>query len=148
MFGLYIVAGMVFVGAVVLVVFYHQKSLKMTSNTTAQVVKVEQREVRDEKERRDETLVVVRYQVNDKEYRIEQLLRGRQAVLSRGPFAARCFTTRRSRKCRGLISNNRDVWFPKNPIFDCRSLIFERHSTQTFSQRFRNQIREQIRCIL
>jgi len=80
MFGLYIVAGMVFVGAIALVVFYHQKSLKMTSNTTAQVVKVEQREVRDEKERRDETLVVVRYKVNDKEYRIEQLLRGRHAA--------------------------------------------------------------------
>jgi len=80
MFGIYIFAGMVFIGAIVLVAFYHQKSLKMTSNTMAQVVKVEQREVRDEKERRDETLVVVQYKVNDKEYRIEQLLRGRQAA--------------------------------------------------------------------
>jgi hypothetical protein len=79
-FGLYVVGIMVAVGAVSLVVFYHQKSLKMTSNTMARVVKVEQREVRDEKERRDETLVVVQYKVNDKEYRIEQLLRGRQAA--------------------------------------------------------------------
>jgi len=80
MIGLYIVGAMVLAGAIALVAFYHQKSLKMTSNTTAQVVKVEQREIRDEKERRDETVVVVRYKVNDKEYRIEQLLRGRQAA--------------------------------------------------------------------
>jgi hypothetical protein len=80
MIGIYIVAAMVLAGAIALVAFYHQKSLKMTSNTTARVVRVEQREVRDEKERRDETIVVVRYAVNDKEYTIEQLLRGRQAA--------------------------------------------------------------------
>jgi hypothetical protein len=79
MYGLYIVGMMVLAGAIALVAFYHKKSLKMTSNTLAEVIQVQQREVRDERERRDETLVSFRYTVGGKEYRIEQILRGRQA---------------------------------------------------------------------
>ena len=80
MIGIYIVLGMVVVGAISLIVFYHQKRLKMTSNTVAEVVRAEQREVRDENERRDETVVRVRYQVGGQKYEIEQILRGRQAA--------------------------------------------------------------------
>jgi hypothetical protein len=79
MYGLYIVGVMVLAGAIALVAFYHQKSLKMTSNTTAEVIRAQQREIRDDKERRDETIVLVRYTVAGKEYKIEQILRGRQA---------------------------------------------------------------------
>lgn len=79
MIGIYIVLGMVVAGAICLVIFYHQKRLKMTSNTLAEVIRSEQREVRDEKERRDETVVRVRYIVGGHHYEIEQVLRGRQA---------------------------------------------------------------------
>lgn len=80
MFGIYIVLGMVIAGAIVLVFFYHQKNLKMTSQTTGEVVRAEQREVRDEKERRDETVVVCRFSVHGHTYTIERILRGRLAA--------------------------------------------------------------------
>lgn len=79
MTGIYIVLGMVIAGAIGLIFFYHQKRLKMTSNTFAEVIRSEQREVRDENERRDETVVRVRYTVGGHSYEIEQILRGRQA---------------------------------------------------------------------
>lgn len=79
MIGIYIVLGFVVVGAIGLIAFYHQKRLKMTSNTLAEVVSAEQREVRDEQERRDETVVRVRYSVGGQKYEVEQILRGRQA---------------------------------------------------------------------
>lgn len=79
MVGIYIVLGMVVAGAICLIFFYHQKRLKMTSNTMAEVIQAEQREVRDEKERRDETVVRVRYTVGGHNYEVEQTLRGRQA---------------------------------------------------------------------
>ncbi len=81
MVGIYIVLGFFIVGAVVLVVFYHQRRLKMTSVTAGRVVKSEQREVRDEKERRDETVVVCTFQVAGREYRLEQVVRGRKAAV-------------------------------------------------------------------
>jgi hypothetical protein len=80
MVGIYIVLAMIVVGAISLIFFYHQKRLKMTSTTTAEVVRSEQREVRDEQERRDETVVLVRYQVAGQPYEVEQILRGRQAA--------------------------------------------------------------------
>lgn len=80
MIGIYIVLGFVVVGAIGLIFFYHQKRLKMTSNTVAEVIRSEQREVRDEKERRDETIVRVRYSVSGNTYEVEQVLRGRLAA--------------------------------------------------------------------
>lgn len=80
MIGIYIVLGMIVAGSIGLIFFYHQKRLKMTSNTVAEVVRAEQREVRDEHERRDETVVLVRYHVGGQPYEIEQILRGRQAA--------------------------------------------------------------------
>jgi hypothetical protein len=80
MIGIYIVLGFVIAGAIALIFFYHQKRLKMTSATLAEVVRSEQREVRDENERRDETVVLVRYKVGGQTYEVEQILRGRQAA--------------------------------------------------------------------
>lgn len=80
MIGIYIVLGMVVAGAIGLIFFYHQKRLKMTSDTLAQVVRAEQREVRDERERRDETVIRVRYTVGGQSYESEQIIRGRQAA--------------------------------------------------------------------
>jgi hypothetical protein len=80
MIGIYIVLGFVVVGAIALIFFYHQKRLKMTSTTVAEVVRSDQREVRDEQERRDETVVRVRYKVGGQTYEAEQVLRGRQAA--------------------------------------------------------------------
>ncbi|HSU69008.1 MAG TPA: DUF3592 domain-containing protein [Tepidisphaeraceae bacterium] len=79
MIAIYIVLGMAVVGALFLVAFYHQKNLKMTSQTTGEVVRSEQREVRDEKERRDETVVVCRFTVNGHTHTIERIVRGRWA---------------------------------------------------------------------
>lgn len=79
MLGLYIVVGMVLVGAIALVVLYHHDSLKMTSSTNAQVLSADEREVRDENERRDETIVTCSYTVGGREFQMQKILRGRQA---------------------------------------------------------------------
>lgn len=79
MFGLYIIAAWLFVGAVVLVILYHRKTFKMTSTATCEVIRAEEREVRTERERRDETLVVCRYVAWGNEFTIERVFRGRQA---------------------------------------------------------------------
>jgi hypothetical protein len=76
---LYIVVALVFVGIVVLFSIYYSKGMKMTSYTAAEVVTAEDRVVRDEHERREETLLVCKYSVRGQEYRIEHILRGRNA---------------------------------------------------------------------
>jgi hypothetical protein len=80
MLGIYIVLPMALVGVIVLFILYHDKSLKMTSTLAAPIIRSEQREIRDEKERREETVVTVQYKVNGQEYTIEQTLRGRQSA--------------------------------------------------------------------
>ena len=79
MLGVYIVTGLILIGAVLMVVFSHHRFFKMTSSTAGEIVRSEQREVRDEHERRDETVVVCRYTVHGKDYEIERTLRGRLA---------------------------------------------------------------------
>jgi hypothetical protein len=79
MIGVYIVTAFILIGAVLMVVFSHHRFFKMTSSTTGEVVRSEQREVRDENERRDETVVSVRYTVHGKPYEIERVMRGRLA---------------------------------------------------------------------
>jgi hypothetical protein len=79
MIGVYIVTGLILIGAMLMVVFSHHRFFKMTSSTSGEVVRSEQREVRDENERRDETVVVVRYAVHGKPYEIERVMRGRLA---------------------------------------------------------------------
>ena len=79
MLGIYIVLPMAFIGAILLVILYHDKSLKMTSTLAAPIIRSEQREIRDEKERREETVVTVQYKVNGQDYTLDQVFRGRQA---------------------------------------------------------------------
>ena len=76
---LYIVAGFVFVGIVVIFFIYYSKGMKMTSYTNCEVVTSEDRVVRDEHERREETHLVCKYSVRGQEYKIEHTLRGRNA---------------------------------------------------------------------
>ena len=77
MVGFYIVLGLIIVGAVTIIFLSHHRFFKMTSSTTGEVVRAEQREVRDAQERRDETVVVCRYMVHGKPYEIERVMRGR-----------------------------------------------------------------------
>lgn len=79
MLGVYIVTGLILVGAVLTVVFSHHRFFKMTSSTAGEIIRSEQREVRDENERRDETVVVCRYTVHGKDYEIQRIMRGRLA---------------------------------------------------------------------
>ena len=79
MLGVYIVTGLILIGAVLMVLFSHHRFFKMTSSTSGEIVRSEQREVRDETERRDETVVVCRYTVHGKAYEIQRIMRGRLA---------------------------------------------------------------------
>jgi hypothetical protein len=76
---LYIVFGLVLAGVVVLFVIYYSRTMKMTSYTSCEVVRAEDRVVRDERERREETLIVCKYSVRGKDYQIEHVIRGRNA---------------------------------------------------------------------
>ena len=77
MIGIYIVLALAVIGAIALTAFYHKPDLKMTSQTTGKVVRSEQREVRDERERRDETVLVCQFVVNGQTHTIERVVRGR-----------------------------------------------------------------------
>lgn len=79
MLGVYIVTALIVTGAILMVVFSHHRFFKMTSSTSGEIVRSEQREVRDEHERRDETIVRCRYSVHGKSYEIERIMRGRLA---------------------------------------------------------------------
>jgi len=70
---------MVFVGIVVLFGIYYSRRMKMTSYTTAEVVRAQERVVRDERERREETVIVCKYLVRGKPYEIESVVRGKNA---------------------------------------------------------------------
>ena len=76
---LYIVAGLVFVGVVILFVVYYSRTMKMTSYTACQVVRAENRVVRDERERREETVLTCKYNVRGKDYEIQHVIRGQNA---------------------------------------------------------------------
>ncbi|HET6248663.1 MAG TPA: DUF3592 domain-containing protein [Tepidisphaeraceae bacterium] len=77
--GLYIVAGFVFVGIVVLFVIYYSKGMKMTSYTNCTVVQANERVVRDAQERREETHLICKYSVRGQDYTIEHTVRGMNA---------------------------------------------------------------------
>ena len=76
---LYIVAGLILVGIVVLFTIYYSRTMKMTSYTSCEVVRAEDRVVRDEHERREETFLVCKYSVRGEEYQIEHVIRGHNA---------------------------------------------------------------------
>ena len=79
MFALYIVGGFIFVGIVIIFSIYYSKGMKMTSYTAGQVVRAEERVVRDATERREETRIVSKYSVRGHEYEIEHVIRGLNA---------------------------------------------------------------------
>ncbi len=81
MFPLVIVGGFIFVGVVVLFVIYYSRSMKMTSYTDAEVVRAEERVVRDEKERREETAITAKYSVRGEAYQIEHVVQGMKAKI-------------------------------------------------------------------
>jgi hypothetical protein len=77
MTGFYIVLGLIIVAAIAIVFLSHHPFFKMTSSTTGQVIRAEHREIRDESERRDETVVTCRYIVHGRPYEVERVMRGR-----------------------------------------------------------------------
>lgn len=79
MFVLYIILGMLVAGWLFATLFYFRTTARMTSVATAEVVSSSERVIRDEKGRRDETVVVCRFSVHGKEYNVEVLLRGQRA---------------------------------------------------------------------
>jgi hypothetical protein len=79
MFALYIILFWLALGGIALVVFYWRKEMKMTSSTTGSVISAENREVRDDAGRRDETTVVAKYNVSGKDYEVKHIFRGRFA---------------------------------------------------------------------
>src|SRR4051812_19314568 len=68
MIGLYIVTALVVGGIILMVIFSHHPFFKMTSQTAAEVLRAEQHEVRDQRERRDETTIRAKYTVHGKDY--------------------------------------------------------------------------------
>ncbi len=76
---LYIVAGFIFVGIVIIFVIYYSKTMKMTSYTAGSVVKAEERVVRDTQERREETELLVSYSIHGHDYEIKHVMRGLRA---------------------------------------------------------------------
>ena len=76
---LYIVGGLIFAGVVVIFVIYYGKSMKMTSFIEGRVISAEERVVRDESERREETALLCAYTVRGDEFQITHILRGHRA---------------------------------------------------------------------
>lgn len=81
MFVLYIVGGFIFLGVVIIFCVYYSKSMKMTSYIDGEIVRSENRVVRDERERREETLLICKYSVRGHDYQIERTIRGNRAKL-------------------------------------------------------------------
>ncbi|MDB5331946.1 MAG: hypothetical protein JWP03_3097 [Phycisphaerales bacterium] len=75
----YLIAGVIGAAALTLIFLSHLRFMKMTSQTAGQVLRSENRVVRTETERREETVIICRYTVHGKEYEVERILRGRQA---------------------------------------------------------------------
>ncbi|HWE01335.1 MAG TPA: DUF3592 domain-containing protein [Tepidisphaeraceae bacterium] len=76
---LYIVAGFIFVGIVIIFVVYYGKTMKMTSYINGAIVKADERVVRDQQERREETVLVCKYSIRGKDYEIIHVMRGLRA---------------------------------------------------------------------
>ena len=79
LFPLYIIMGWIVIGTAALTYLYYRKGMKMTSHTMGRVVSATDREVRDDRGRRDETVVVCKYSVSGRDYEISLVFRGRTA---------------------------------------------------------------------
>jgi hypothetical protein len=79
MFPLYIILGWFIVGIIVTTYFYYRKDLKMTSSTRGIVVSAENREIRTENLRRDETVIHCQFDVSGRKFEVDGVLRGKLA---------------------------------------------------------------------
>ena len=79
MLPLYLIMGWMALGGLALVFFYWRKSMKMTSPTTGEVVSATNREINDDRGRRDETVVTARFKVLDRNYQVSHVFQGRIA---------------------------------------------------------------------
>jgi hypothetical protein len=79
MFALYIIMGWIVIGTAALTYLYYRKGMKMTSRTMGRVISATDREVRDDRDRRDETVVICKYTVGGRDYEISLVFRGRTA---------------------------------------------------------------------
>jgi hypothetical protein len=78
-FALYIIVAWIVLAIIILTYFYYRKDFKMTSATTGQVISAAEREVNDDRGRRDETVVIAKYTVSGREYELSHVFLGRSA---------------------------------------------------------------------
>jgi hypothetical protein len=79
MIALYIILFWIVLAIVILTRYYYSKDMKMTSTSTGSVLSAENREVRDDHGRRDETLVTCQFTVGGRDYQVMKIFRGRNA---------------------------------------------------------------------
>jgi hypothetical protein len=79
MIAIYIILFWIVLAIVALTRYYYSKDMKMTSAVTGSVLSAENREIRDEHGRRDETVVTCQFAVGGKDYRVVKVYRGRNA---------------------------------------------------------------------
>ncbi len=75
----YAIAVIIILAILIMVVMSHHPMFKMTSQTVGTIASASEREVRDENERRDETIILCTYEVAGHPYQIERILRGKKA---------------------------------------------------------------------
>lgn len=75
----YIIAGVIIVIVLAMIIGSHHPMFKMTSQTLGRVVGAVEREVRDEVERREETVITVAYEIHGTPYTVEKVIRGKKA---------------------------------------------------------------------
>jgi Protein of unknown function (DUF3592) len=79
MIALYIILFWILLAIVILTRYYYSKDMKMTSTATGSVLSAENREVRDDHGRRDETVVTCQFNVGGRDYQVMKVFRGRNA---------------------------------------------------------------------
>jgi hypothetical protein len=79
MIALYLILFWILIAIVLLTRYYYSKDMKMTSTATGSVVSAENREVRDDRGRRDETVVTCQFTAGGKDYQVTKVFRGRNA---------------------------------------------------------------------
>ena len=75
----YVLTAIIVIVLLGMVVASHHPLFKMTSQTIGRIMSATEREVRDENERRDETLVLCKFEVRGQEYEIQRIFRGKKA---------------------------------------------------------------------
>jgi hypothetical protein len=76
-FALYIILAWVVIGIVSLTYFYYRKDMKMTSSTTGRIISSSHREIRHDRGRRNETVIVAQYTVAGQNYELSHIFAGR-----------------------------------------------------------------------